>query len=183
MVEIRLGDRYAKSIYELAEERNEVEQVRADFQLIDAVVMQNRDFKLMLASPVISTGKKSAIISEVFKGKLSTITDNLLQNNVRKKREKYHHDIAARCLALSAKRDNILRGTLGSAHELSADQTKTIVDIIEKELKTNFQLVHEVDPDLIGGFNLRIGDKLFEGSIASRLRDLEQQFQNNPYLK
>ena len=183
MIEIRLGDRYAKSILELAEERKEVDKVRADFQLIAAVCESNPDFVNMLKSPIISVTKKEAILDQVFKGKLSTITENLIQIIVRKHREKYLRDIAVRFLALYDSRHNITRGVLSSATPLAADHKKAIVELIEKELNTKFELTEKVDPELIGGFQLLVGDKLFDGSIAARLRDLKQEFKNNPYVK
>jgi len=183
MIEIRLGDRYAKSIYELAEERKEVEQVRDDFTLINQVCEQNRDFRLLLASPIVSTGKKKTILKAIFEGKLSEMTDHLVDIIVRKKREKYLPDIAQRFLALYDKRKNITRGTIVSATQLEPAQRQAIIDLVKQELHTDFQLTEEVDPELIGGFTLRIGDRLFDGSIAARLRDLQQQFKNNPYVK
>ena len=183
MIEIRLGDRYAKSIYDLAMERKEVEKVRQDFQLIDKVCGQNPDFRNLLASPIVNTGKKQTIISLIFKDKLSVLTENLVQIIVRKKREMYLPDIAQRYLDLYDRRNNITRGTIISATKLEAAQKQAIVDLVKQELKTDFQVVEKVDPELIGGFKLFVGDRLFDGSIASRLRDLQQQFLNNPYVK
>lgn len=183
MIEIRLGDRYAKSILELAEERKEVEKVREDFELIEKVCSSNPDFVNMLKSPIISASKKEAILGEVFKGKFSPITENLVQIIVRKRREKYLRDIAVRFLALYDLSHNITRGVLVSATPLSDAQKKAIVSLVEKELTTKFELTEQVDPELIGGFKLRVGDKLFDGSIAARLRDLNQEFLNNPYVK
>lgn len=183
MIEIRLGDRYAKSIYDLAMERKEVEKVRQDFQLIDKVCEQNPDFRNLLSSPIVNTGKKQTIISLIFKDKLSVLTENLVQIIVRKKRERYLPDIAQRYLDLYDRRNNITRGTIISATKLEAAQKQAIVDLVKQELKTDFQVVEKVDPELIGGFKLFVGDRLFDGSIASRLRDLQQQFLNNPYVK
>lgn len=183
MIEIRLGDRYAKSILELAEERKEVEKVREDFQLIASVCKANPDFVLMLKSPLINAGKKQTIINEIFAGKLSPITANLVEIVVRKHREGYLNDIALRFLALYDRSHQITRGVLTSAAPISKDQLEKIRSIVESELKTTFKLEQKVDPELIGGFTLHVGDKLFDGSIATRLRELKQEFLNNPYVK
>ncbi len=183
MIEIRLGDRYAKSIYELAVELKQVDAVRDDFILIDSVCMQNRDFRLLLSSPIVHVGKKKAIIRQIFEGKLSEVTANLLEIILRKHREKYLHDIAQRYLALYDKRHNIIRGKIVSATPLQPEQRQAIIDLVKSELKTDFRLTEEVDPELIGGFRLLVGDRLFDGSIATRLRELQQEFKNNPYVK
>lgn len=183
MIEIRLGDRYAKSILELAEERGEVERVREDFQLVVSVCKSNPDFVNMLESPLIGADKKQAILNQIFQGKLSEITRHLIEIIVRKRREMYLDDIAYRFLALYDSSHNITRGVLSSAEALPADQVKSIKALVEKELNTSFELEEKIDPELIGGFTLLVGDRLFDGSIASRLRDLKKEFLNNPYVK
>ena len=109
MIEIRLGDRYAKSILELAEERKDIEKVHADFELINGVCEQSPDFLQMLKSPLISSTKKQKIIDEIFGGKFSELTKNLVEIIVRKKREPYLRDIAVRFLALYDLKKNITR--------------------------------------------------------------------------
>ena len=183
MIEIRLGDRYAKSILSLATERNEVAAVHKDFELISNVCDSNPDFVRMLKSPLISQNKKQAILDGIFGGKLSPITKNLVEIIVRKKREPYLVDISERFLALYDRQMNITRGTLVSAVPLTDAQKKAIKDRVEKEMKTSFVLEEKIDTELIGGFQLRIGDNLFDGSIASRLRELVQEFDSNPYEK
>lgn len=183
MIEIRLGDRYAKSILELAEERKEVEDVRADFELIRSVCQSSPDFLNMLRSPIVPSGKKEAILEEIFGEKFSLITKNLVQIIIRKKREKYLNDIAVRFLHLYDLGHNITRGVLTSAKPLDAQSRKAIQDLVAKEMNTQFELEEKVDPELIGGFTLKVGDRLFDGSIATRLRDLKQEFLNNPYVK
>ena len=81
MIEIKLGDRYAKSVLSLAREMNLVEETRNDFALIKAVCEQNRDFVAMLKSPLIKSDKKQAILTAIFKDKLSKITSNFIFNS------------------------------------------------------------------------------------------------------
>ncbi|MEM7038449.1 MAG: ATP synthase F1 subunit delta [Bacteroidota bacterium] len=183
MIEISLGDRYAKSILELATERGEVDKVQKDFILIESVCKSSPDFARMLKSPLIRADKKQAIIDEVFGGKLSEITKNLVQIVVRKKREMYLYDIAVRYLALYDAKMNITRGVLISATKMSGQQIDAIKKIVEKEFSTTFEMEEAVDPALIGGFRLRIGDRLFDGSVSTKLRELKQEFENNPYVK
>ena len=183
MIEIRLGTRYAKSILDLAIERGELEQVKADFDLIQETCDQSPDFELMLKSPLINAGKKQTIIDLTIGKHFSEITKNLVQIIVRKKREAYLPDITDRFLFLYDKEKNITRGSLTSAQTLSDEVRKQIVSMVEKDLGTNFILDEKVDPELIGGFVLRIGDKLYDGSVATGLRKLRQDFERNPYIK
>lgn len=183
MIEIKLGDRYAKSIIGLAMEMGQVEEVRNDFLSIQKVCKSNRDFVNMLKSPLISSNKKQGIMDAIFGGKLSTITNNFVEIVVRRKREMYLPDIAERYLYQYDLLKNITRGTVTSAAPLTEAQRKVVTDLVAKEASTDFVLTEKIDPDLIGGFTLRIGDFLYDGSLSSRLRELKQEFDNNPYVK
>ena len=183
MIEIRLGDRYAMSILELAKERKEVEPVQKDFELILSVCKSNPDFVNMLKSPIVRPSVKQTILDEIFKGKLSELTSNLIEIIVRKRREAWLADIAERYLVQYDRMNKITRGVLTSAFALSEEHKKAIKELVEKEWKTDFVMTEEIDEELIGGFSLRIGDRMFDGSIASQLRELKQDFEHNPYVK
>ena len=183
MIEIKLGDRYAKSILLLAEKRNEVEQVREDFEMIESICNTNPDFLNMLRSPLVSISKKQRILDLIFKDKLAELTTHLIEIIVRKHRERYLYDIAVRFGELYDKTHNITRGVLTSAAPLSDEQRKTIKDLVEKQLQTTFKMEEKIDPELIGGFTLKVGDLLFDGSTYARLRDLKKEFLSNPYVK
>jgi F-type H+-transporting ATPase subunit delta len=183
MIEIVLGDRYAKSILQLAKEKGVVPQVKADFDLIASVCRNNPDFVVMLRSPLIYADKKQEVINSIFKGKLSVMTSTLIEIIVRKKREKYLLDIAICFLALHDKETNTTRGVLTTAFALTPEMRASIKALVEKDLKTEFNCVEVIDPSLIGGFVLRIGDYQYDGSISSALKTLRNDFDSNPYIK
>ncbi|HEX2898479.1 MAG TPA: ATP synthase F1 subunit delta [Bacteroidia bacterium] len=183
MIEIKLGDRYANSILVLAQERGQVERVREDFQLIQKVCRSNPDFVNMLESPLIKSDKKQNILDAIFGKSFCDITQTLIEIIVRKRREGYLDDIADRYLFQYDKLNNITRGVLRSAAPLTADHIAKIKQLVEKEFKTSFEIVHEIDPTLLGGFVLNIGDRQFDASISTRLRALKNEFDSNPYVK
>ena len=183
MIEIKLGDRYANSILVLAQERGQVERVREDFQLIQKVCRSNPDFVNMLESPLIKSDKKQHILDAIFGKSFCDITQTLIEIIVRKRRGGYLDDIADRYLFQYDKLNNITRGILRCAASLTADQIAKIKQLVEKEFKTSFEIVHEIDPSLLGGFVLNIGDRQFDASISTRLRALKNEFDSNPYVK
>ena len=168
---------------QLAIERKELEQVKTDFDLIESVCKENPAFVRMLKSPLISQSKKQAIIDQVFGKKFSPITQNLVEIIVRKKREAYLRDIAIRFLYAYDKEKNITRGLLTSSKPMSEAQKAKIKAVVEDELKTSFIMEEAIDPELIGGFVLKVGDFLYDGSISAGLRKLKQEFEKNPYVK
>ncbi|MCB9231102.1 MAG: ATP synthase F1 subunit delta [Bacteroidia bacterium] len=183
MIELRLGNRYAKSILELAKEKGELKDVYQDFLLIEQVCAQNSDFVAMLKSPLIFSDKKQNIINLVFGPHFkSKITRMFVEIIVSKKREPYLRDIAQVFLDLHDKEKNITRGVLTSASPLTPAQKAQVLAQVEKDLGTTFELEEKVDPELIGGFVLRVGDLLYDGSISSSIRKLKQEFEKNPYI-
>lgn len=184
MIEIKLGTRYAKSILSLAEEKGQLEEVHRDFKMVHDICDLSRDFRNMLKSPLINAGKKQKIIDRVLEGKFaSTITPEFIGIIVRKRREAYLRDIADRVMYLYDLKKNITRGQIKSATAMSESNKEKIRKIVEEEMKTNFVLEEKIDPSLIGGFTLLVGDKEFDGSLAGRLRELRKEFENNPYVK
>lgn len=183
MIEIKLGDRYAKSILVLAQERGQLDRVRDDFQRIHAVCESNPDFVNMLESPLILSDKKQKIMDLVFGDRFCDITRTLVEIIIRKKREGYLDDIAERFLYQYDRIHNVTRGVLRSAAPLSNEQREKIRQLVEKEFKTKLEIVEVIEPELIGGFILDVGDRQFDASLATRLRALKQEFDSNPYVK
>ena len=74
----RVASRYSKALLELAVEKNELERVSADVAALKAAVSGSRDLELLLASPIVKTDKKQAILNEVFKGAFSSIFEGFV---------------------------------------------------------------------------------------------------------
>ena len=66
---------------------------------------------------------------------------------------------------------------------LADDAKKKIQDLVQKEVGGTVELQMDINPELIGGFILRIGDKQLDTSILSKIGDLRQEFKNNSFVK
>lgn len=180
MVEDRIGYRYAKSVFSLAKENNVVPDTREDMALILSLHDENRDFANFLRSPLISSPQKEQILIKIFSGNLKTdIVDHLVRLIARKGREMYLPFVAKSFLEIYDEENGILRGKLVSAQKLSAATVASIKTSVEQETGKSFEMSEEVDPGLIGGFVLEVGDRQFDGSIASSLRKIKQEFTKN----
>ena len=91
---LRLASRYSKSLIQLAIENKKLEEVHTDMNLLHQVCKDNRDFVLMLKSPIINGDKKKYILEKIFSDRVSDITINFFEILVRKRREAYLDDIA-----------------------------------------------------------------------------------------
>jgi len=176
MVGDRIGYRYAKSIFGLSEEKKILDTVHKDMTTVAEICAGSPDLVAMLKSPLISQGKKGNIVNAVFKGQFqSELVPLLTDMLVRKRREMYLPEVAKSFLKLYDDSKGIERGTLISAIKLSAKEESDIQQAMEAKLGKKLELEMEVNPDLIGGFVLKVEDQLFDGSISSSLRKIRQE--------
>jgi F-type H+-transporting ATPase subunit delta len=179
----RLAARYAKSLIELAIEKGQLEQVFADMQWLQAVNKSNPDFVNLLRSPIIKADTKKKIVEAVTAGKLSQITTGFNTLLISKGREGNLPEIVTAFIDQYKKHKNIQVVKLTTASPVS-DSLKTA--IVEQVKKTagfqHIELEEKVDPALIGGFVLQVGDQLVDASIAYDLKAIAKQFENNDFI-
>ncbi|TXK37171.1 ATP synthase F1 subunit delta [Pontibacter qinzhouensis] len=182
MSDIRVASRYAKSLIELASERNVLEQVQADLQLFSQVVSQNRDFQLLLQNPIIKSDKKLAIITSVFGKKVNPLTLAFFGIITRKRREPILEAVAVEFQNQYNELKEIQVATVSSAMPLTAALREQIIMQLTVQTGKSIQLIEKVDPSLIGGFVLRVGDKQYDSSVRHSLNKLKNNFKDNPYI-
>ena len=177
MVEDRIGYRYAKSIFSLAEEKNMLEDTKTDMECIATTVRASQDLDNLLKSPLVSMGKKLKIVNAIFDGKFDgELTPLLVDMIIRKGREEYLPNVASAFLELYDQFKGIRRGTITTAHALSQQQRLDILKILQEQTGKTTILEEKVDTELIGGFRLKVEGTLFDGSVSSSLRKIKQEF-------
>ncbi|MFY0626535.1 MAG: ATP synthase F1 subunit delta [Reichenbachiella sp.] len=178
MSEFRIASRYAKSLLELSQEKKSLAKVKKDMEMLNSVSESNRDFVLMLKNPIVQSGDKLAILTKLFKGKVDKITMSLFEIITRKHREMYLPEMANAFLHLYNETNGIVESTVTTVAPLTAALRKDISEVLDKITNSKKVELNEiVDPELIGGFVLKIGDKQIDESVSSKLRELKLQFQ------
>lgn len=176
MVEDRIGYRYAKSAFSLAQEQKDLDNTHSDMKMISDLCQENHEFVAMLQSPIINGTKKQEVLNLIFKGKFETkLVPLLVEMIVRKGREAFLPHVAHSFMEMYDEVKGILRGVLTSAVELPKATIAEIKANLEKSSGKAFEFTTEIDPELIGGFTLKVGDTLFDGSIEASLRRLKQE--------
>jgi F-type H+-transporting ATPase subunit delta len=183
MKDIKVARRYAKALFELAIEMKVVEQVYADALLIEDVCERNKDFVLMLHSPIIKDVKKLAILKDIFEKNLNILTYKFLIVITRNKRESIIHDIAEQLVVLYQEFKNIVPVKLTTAIKLDATSKGKILKLLSEKSDATFELTEEVDENVIGGFVLEFDDKQFDASILRQIVNLKKEFEVNLYIK
>lgn len=179
----RLASRYAKSLLDLAIEKSQLEQVYADMQWLQAVCKSNRDFVNLLRSPIIKNDAKRKILEAVTAGKISELTAGFNQLLVVKNRERFLPEIITAFIEGYKVHHNIRTVKLTTAADVNDSVKEAIVAQVKKTPGFDkVELETIVNPDLIGGFVLQVGDRLVDASVAYDLKAIAKQFENNDFI-
>lgn len=173
-----LARRYATAIFQLAAESNAVPAVGADLHRFVDTLAADDDVNRFFRSPVIDREEKSAVIAEAFAA-LQPIALHAILLLVHKRRETLAGEIVAQYDLLEREARGAQTLTVTSARPLSRADLDALVAKLNQKYATTFDVTPKVDPELIGGVRLAMGDKLIDGTIAGRLDDLARMLSTN----
>ncbi len=169
-----VGGRYAEALYELAKRDDKVDTVEQELKEIDQLIKDDKDLQKILYHPRITAEEKKDLLKELFEGKVSEVTFEFLKLLVERQREQFLSDIVDYFVDKANADRNIIAARIASAVELNdkekADLEAMLAKITGKKVVTDFS----VDPSLIGGVVVRIGDRVIDGSIRTRLAAMRE---------
>ena len=183
MAQTKVATRYAKSLLGLVAEKGNLEEAFNDMLLINKTVSENRALHVLLKSPVVNAEKKVSILTAIFEKHVSKVTMLFITLITKNRRESALPEIADAFVAQYKAMKGITIASVTSATVLADDAKKKIADLVQKEVGGTVELEMEINPELIGGFILRIGDKQLDTSILSKIGDLRQEFMNKSFAK
>ena len=174
MKSTKAASRYAKALLELAIENNKVDAIAKDMQHLATVCAENPDFIKFLNSPVVRADKKISIFGEIFGqfDQITTLFVNLIFTN---RREFLFAEIALSFNDQMKTYKGIVPMTITSASPLAASTKESILSKIRGSVKGELEITEEIDPELIGGFIVRMGDTQIDASISNQLNNLKQR--------
>jgi F-type H+-transporting ATPase subunit delta len=179
----RLAGRYAKSLVDLAVERNELDTVFNDMLFLQRICKSNRDFINLLKSPIIQPDKKEKIFSAIAKDSLSEMTASFNKLLIAKGREMYLPEIVAAFIQQYKNYKGINIVKLVTAVPASDELKQSITEKIRSAMQMeHIEMNSEVNPEIIGGFILEIGDKLVDASVAFELHNIRKEYESNDFV-
>ncbi len=168
-----VASRYAKSLIELAKEKNVVDEVYQDMVLFKKTTDENRLLRAALASPVVRHEKKLGILKGIFEDKVNPVTFSIFIIITKKNREAILDAIAAEYIKSYDDYRGIQKATVISSTPLTEELRKKFIGIVAEATGKTVELEEKTDPELIGGYILRIGDRQIDASVKSRLNELK----------
>lgn len=175
--------RYAKALYLLAKEKKLLDQVKNDIQLISGMLNSSPDFKAAIESPVIKPSEKVKAAFAIYQGKIQDMTLSFLNLLIKNKREQSLEGICRRFLAIYSQEKGIKTAVITTAVPLDENVSKKISELLALQFKAQIEIEHKQDPDILGGYILRVGDKQYDASVASSLRRLKQNLLKSDFSK
>lgn len=173
----RAAIRYAKAIIDIATTSGRAEAVNNDMKSIVLAVSQNAELKDFLANPVIKMEDKKAALTSIFSD-IQAETKSLFHLLFENKRFEILGSIAQQYNELYDESIGVQVAKVTTAFPITADlQTKVLAKIAAFSNK-KITIENIVDPAIIGGFILRVGDKQYNASVASKLGELKREFSN-----
>jgi len=184
MASERVAVRYAKSLLDLGVEKNILEDFHKDMLSLKEA-LGNRDLQLLVKSPIINADKKMAIFQELFGGSASEMTMSFYKIIIKKGREGVLLNVADAFMNQYQQLKKITDVKLTTANALNETALNEIKQALLDSNVTdeNVEIETVVNPNLIGGFVIEVGDKLYDASVAYKLDQIKRKFSDNKYIK
>jgi ATP synthase F1 delta subunit len=165
---------YARSLFEVAKEQSKIDEIREQLGQFADALSEDHDLQVFFFSPYFSTTEKEEGLDKALDG-----ADDVLVNFLKLLIENHRMPVIFRVRraydALWEEENQRLPVSITSAIELDEDTVKQIGDRIGERTGREVDLSAEVDPDILGGLVLRVGDRVLDASIATRLDSLRKQ--------
>ncbi|MDD3877632.1 MAG: ATP synthase F1 subunit delta [Bacteroidales bacterium] len=183
MKNLRIGIRYAKALFSLAKEFNKADAIKNDMELIQLTIKGSADLKRFLESPIVREDKKLVVVKELFESKTDLVTLRFVSLIIKKRRFPFIDIIASEYLNLYRVEKGIKPAYLQTTVPVDEYNRNAIIDVLKDYTKTEIELIEDIRKDLIGGFVLKLDDKLYDTSIKAKILRLNNEFSVNTYEK
>ena len=181
MIGSRAAIRYAKAVLSLALDLKKADIVNDDMQLITSTIEENNELGILLDSPVIKTEAKKSVLVNIFDKKIDNTSLRLIQLLVKNKRLPLLPDVAKQYTHLYNQHKGSQVAEVTTAIPLTGDLEDKVLAKVKEITGKNVSLEKIIDPTIIGGFILRVGDKQFDASILGKMNNLRREFENHLY--
>ena len=169
-----IADRYASALYELAAESKNIDAVLKNFEFLQKNIKENKDLKLLIKSPLIASDDKQEIMEKILSKQLANkLTTTFLKVILNNKRFIHLSSIISQFININAQKRGKILADVTSADKLSDKQKNEINDQLKSILGEKLSLNFKVDKKIIGGLIVKVGSKMIDSSLASKINKLK----------
>ena len=179
MLSSKVAKRYAQGLLNFTQEVGSTEAVFAEMKDLVKTVEGSKELRSFFNSPIIDAKKKVSIATEIFKS-FSPVSQNLIALVIKQGREGQLQNIAQAFVNKVEDLNGVQRISLTTAQELSQANIDSILksaSLVNQANKYDVKTI--INPDILGGYILRVGDQQVDTSVRSKLNNLKKEFQLN----
>ncbi len=163
---------YAKALIMAAKETGRLDAVYNDILMIAELIKRAPDLRGFLENPVVENKSKKKFLKEFFASRISNESAEFLSLLINNKRGVYLEEVCGLFKFYYKKEKGIKSVTLKTAIDIDEKLGARFMEMIEKKLNSKAEITKEVDTSLIGGFTLKVDDRLYDASARAQLEKL-----------
>ena len=175
MIPLQIVERYTRSIFELAGETGTEDSLFQELSAVRNAMSGRPELLRLLQNPLITRTEKRSLIEGILGSKAHSLSGQFLNLLVDKNRIDLYPYIVDRLRKVLNERQGVEEATLVTAHELHPSIVQLLQKALERSIKKKVIIRTETEPELLGGIQIHMGNRLIDGSIRTKLNDLETQ--------
>jgi F-type H+-transporting ATPase subunit delta len=169
-----MAGRYAAALFEIAKDDKQLAQVESDVKTFQGMLDVSEDLRRLVRSPVISAENQATALTALLgRAEISGLTANFLRLIARNRRLFAAADMLKNFRALVARERGEVSADVTSAHPLSAEQMNALQDALKAQVGKDVQINTRVDPNLLGGLVVKVGSRMIDSSLRTKLNNLK----------
>ena len=170
---------YGEALFELAVEEGKEDELLNEVETLIKIIDENPEFTKLMNHPKILKEEKLSVLENVFKGRISDELLGFLHLIVQKDRYPEIDEILTYFVDEIKGLKGIGKATVTTAFPISEDQKKSVYDrLIETTSYNSMEIDYKVDESLVGGMIIRIGDRVVDSSVKTKLSKLQRELLN-----
>jgi len=169
-----MAGRYAAALFDLAKEERQLSRIEADLKSFQAMLDESADLRRLIRSPVIAAEDQAKALAAILaKVGVSPLTANFFKLIARNRRLFAAADMMRDFRALLARDRGEVSADVATAHLLTAEQLNALKDALRVQIGKDVQVNTRVDPALLGGLVVKVGSKMIDSSLRTKLNNLK----------
>ena len=172
MVEL-VAKNYANALFELAVEEDKVEIIGEELEAVVEILEMDKSYYEFFVTPLVSKNEKVELIEKAFGGKISIHVANFFKVLVENGRGNHIKGACSQYKKMRMEHFNIVEAFVYTVIPMTETQSERLVAKLEKETRKTVILQNIVEPNIIGGMKIKIGEKEIDATVLNRLKNLE----------
>jgi F-type H+-transporting ATPase subunit delta len=173
-----IARRYAKALFELAEQQKSVDQIKKEVDVFGQILESDGRLRAFLLSPQVDKQSKTRVLENAISSRVSPLFYHFLLLLLQKGRQPLFPEIVFEWGRLYDKKNNRIRATLISAIALSDAQVQKIRKQLAESTHADLVINNEVDPAILGGLVIRMDGRVLDASLAHQLERMRKELEN-----